>query len=290
MVSGANGRPETASRADFPVLSLREGAPLGENGPNDNPARLPGDSRDDGALRPRNALPAMEAGNPGGTMRHIAIHIKELTSSNLNSLVGSAANPLKMLRLLQSELQEAVIALQGDFSRAQRQAERLETGAAQLTARAAEWTAKARTAMDHKREDLARAALLTREQTQADAERMAGEARAMAAQAGEIGEVIAELEAKLSETRERIGAEAARSGQPSQPAAGAAATRGERIIDRISTLEKRVDFAAQKRPDPAPAAIDEEIERLAREARVGEELAAMKAAAKPAPAKKKAKR
>jgi phage shock protein A len=102
--------------------------------------------------------------------------------------------------------------------------------------------------------------------------------------------VIAELEAKLSETRERIGAEAARSGQPSQPAAGAAATRGERIIDRISTLEKRVDFAAQKRPDPAPAAIDEEIERLAREARVGEELAAMKAAAKPAPAKKKAKR
>ena len=139
-------------------------------------------------------------------MRHIAIHIKELTTSNLNTLVGSAANPVKMLRLLQSELQESVIALQGDLSRAQRQAERLETGAAQLAAKAAEWTAKAKTAMDHKREDLARAALLTREQTAADAERMAGEAHAMAAQAGEIGEVIAELEAKLAETRERIGA------------------------------------------------------------------------------------
>ena len=219
-------------------------------------------------------------------MRHIAIHIKELTGSNLNTLVGNAANPLKMLRLLQSELQESVIALQGDLSRAQRQAERLEAGAA----KAAEWTAKAKTAMDHKREDLARAALLTREQTQADAERMAGEARAMAAQAGEIGEVIAELEAKLSETRERIAAETARSGQASRSAADTAATRGERIMDRISTLEKRIDFAAEKRPDPAPAAIDEEIERLAREARVHEELAAMKAAAKPAPAKKKAKR
>src|SRR5687767_11059732 len=100
-------------------------------------------------------------------MRHIAIHIKELTGSNLNALVGAASNPVKMLRLLQSELQESVITLQGDLTRAQRQAERLETGAAQLASKAAEWTGKAKTAMDHKREDLARAALLTREQTEA---------------------------------------------------------------------------------------------------------------------------
>ncbi len=223
-------------------------------------------------------------------MRHIAIHIKELTGSNLNALVGAATHPVRMLRLLQSELQESVIALQGDLNRAQRQAERLEGGAAQLSAKAAEWTAKARTAMDHKREDLARAALLTREQTEADAAHMADEARAMAAQAGEIGEVIAELEAKLAETRERIEAETARN-SASRPAADPGATRGERIMDRISTLEKRVDFAAEKkRPGPPPAAIDEEIERLAREARVTEELAAMKAAAKPAPARRKAKR
>jgi phage shock protein A len=222
-------------------------------------------------------------------MRHIAIHIKELSSSNLNTLVGGATNPVKMLRLLQSELQEAVIALQGDLSRAQRQAERLEVGAAQLSAKAADWTAKAKTAMDHKREDLARAALLAREQMLADAERTAGEARAMAAQAGEIGEVMAELETKLSETRERIAAENARI--PAPAPSTDPATRGERIMDRISTLEKRVDFAAEKkRPGPAPAAIDEEIESLAREARVDEALAALKSAAKPAPAKKKAKR
>jgi phage shock protein A len=222
-------------------------------------------------------------------MRHIAIHIKELTGSNLNALVGAASNSVRMLRLLQSELQESVIALQGDLTRAQRQTERLENGAAQLTAKAAEWTAKAKTAMDHKREDLARAALLTREQTEADAARMAGEARAMAAQASEIGEVIAELDAKLSETRERIEAESGRSAAP-RPAPEPAATRGERIMDRISTLEKCVDFAAEKkRAGPAPVAIDEEIERLAREARVDAELAAMKTA-KPAPAKKKAKR
>jgi phage shock protein A len=223
-------------------------------------------------------------------MRHIAIHIKELTGSNLNALVGSASNPVKMLRMLQSELQEAVIALQGDLSRAQRQAERIEAGAAQLAAKAAEWTAKAKTAMDHKREDLARAALLTREQTEADAASMAAEARAMAAQAGEIGEVIAELEAKLAETRERIEAETARS-QAARPTSEPAATRGERILDRISTLEKRVDFAAEKkRPCPAPAAIDEEIERLAREAKVDAELAAMKSRGKTAPTRKKAKR
>jgi phage shock protein A len=62
-------------------------------------------------------------------------------------------------------------------------------------------------------------------------------------------------------------------------------------MDRISTLEKRVDFAAEsKRPGPAPAAVDEEIERLAREARVDAELAAMKADGKPAPTRKKARK
>ena len=41
-------------------------------------------------------------------MRHIAIHIKELTGSNLNALVGSATNPVKMLRLLQDQRFERV--------------------------------------------------------------------------------------------------------------------------------------------------------------------------------------
>src|SRR5688572_20992367 len=144
------------------------------------------------------------ARSSGGPMLHIAIQVRELATSNLNSLVRSASNPEKMLRLLQGRLQEAVIALQGDLTRAERQAERLRAEAAQLAATAAGWTDKAKTAMDHKREDLARAALLAREDAQQSADRALAEAEAQAGQARETAGVVQQLEAKLAETGERL--------------------------------------------------------------------------------------
>lgn len=226
-------------------------------------------------------------------MLHIAVQVKELVSSNLNALVETATNPVKMLRLLQRELQEFVVALQGDLSRAQRRGERLVEEAAKLDRAAVDWTAKAQVAMDHKREDLARAALLTREQCVADAERARADAEAAAGEAREIAATLAELEAKLAETDARLAEETlrAQAGTTASVANGAPANRSERFRDRVATLEKRVDFAAGRRPDPAPVSVDAEIEQLARNAKVSEELAAMKAAAKPAAAgKPKAKR
>ena len=220
-------------------------------------------------------------------MLHIAIQVRELATSNLNSLVLAASNPEKMLRLLQGRLQEALIALQGDLTRAERQAERRRTETAQLAATAASWTDKARTAMDHKREDLARAALLAREDVQNSADDALTDAEVLAAQARETAEVMEQLEAKLAETGERLREEELHRQSKTQPAGTArGATRAERILDGIASLEKRVDFATGSRAQPAPASVDAEIETLVREAKVRDELAAMKAAAKPAAPRK----
>jgi phage shock protein A len=64
------------------------------------------------------------------------------------------------------------------------------------------------------------------------------------------------------------------------------------MLERVTTLEKRVEFAAGRRAAPAPASVEAEIEQLQRESKVRDELAAMKAAAGTAkPARKpKAKR
>jgi phage shock protein A len=220
-------------------------------------------------------------------MLHIAIQVRELASSNLNSLVSAASQPEKMLRLLQSRLQESIIALQGDLTRTQRQSERHRAESAALAATAAGWTDKARVAMDHKREDLARAALLAREDTQNAADRALADAEALAEQARDLETVLGELDAKLAETRERLADEALRRhGEPRSASGSSAATRGERIMDGIEALEKRIDFATDGRAQPAPASVDAEIAAMVREAKVRDELAAMKAAAKPAPAKK----
>ena len=279
MVSGANAADRIGgSRADFPVCW--EGAPLGEIAGKGKVRALPGG----------NALPAMRTGDhTGGISVRIAIQIRELVSSNLNTLVEAAANPVKMLRLMQRELQECIVALQGDFTRAERRRERRAGEALAHDRAALDWTDKAQVAMNHKREDLARAALLAREQTAADADQARAEAQAADDEAREIAQAIGELEAKLAETDARLADEAARAG--TKPAAADAASRSERMLDRVATLERRVDFAAGRRAEPAPASVDAEIAQLQRDARVAEELAAMKAAAgtTKAPRKPKAK-
>jgi phage shock protein A len=218
----------------------------------------------------------------------IAVQIRELVSSNLNTLVEAAANPAKMLRLMQRELQDCIVALQGDFTRAERRRERRAEEAVARDRAALDWTEKAQVAMSHRREDLARAALLAREQTAADADRARAEAQAAADEARAIAQAIAELEAKLAETDARLAEELARAG--AKPAADTT-TRSERMLDRVATLERRVDFAAGRRGGPDPASIEAEIAQLQREARVADELAAMKAAvgAAKAPRKPKAK-
>lgn len=219
----------------------------------------------------------------GSGMLHIAIQVKELVSSNLNAIVETAGNPVKMLRLLQQELQEFVIALQGDLTKARRRAERLGDEAAKLDRTAAGWSEKAQVAISHKREDLARAALLTREQAFADAEQARDAAKSAAAEADEIGQAMTELKAKLAETNARLVEEIARPKADSTGGSASCATRAERFADRVTTLEKRVGFVAGGRAKAAPVAVDAEIEQLRREARVNEELAAMKAAAKSPP-------
>jgi len=220
----------------------------------------------------------------GDIVKQIAIQVKELVATNLNALVQTAVNPAKMLRLLQAELEEAVIALQGDRAKALRHQARLEQDAARLEQSAGEWTGKAKLAMDHQREDLARAALMAREVAQDDAGKTREAAVARAAEVRELAEAMVQLEAKLAQTSERLRAELA------NPAAAAAEqgadSRSERMLDRAEQLEQRIAFAQDRPSAPSQQAIDAEIEQLAREARIEQELLAIKAATQPGPGKK----
>lgn len=215
----------------------------------------------------------------------IAIRVRELVSSNVDNLVSKAGEPRKMLRLLQSEIEETLIALHGDAAKARRQRERSEESAARLAAAAEEWTGKAKIAMDHGREDLARAALLTREAERAKAAEAAAATHALAAQIEEAAGVIADLEAKRTAIAARI-ADLGKAEAAARPTA-AADTHVDQRIDRIEALERRAGFADGAGEVPSPASLDDEIAGLQQASAIEAELAALKAAA-PAPAKKAA--
>jgi phage shock protein A len=161
----------------------------------------------------------------------------------------------------------------------------LRVSADRLEAGAEEWTARAKIAIDHRREDLARSALLAREGERAKAAAEADAANALDTQLAEAETVIADLEAKHSALAQRI----ADLAQPATPApAPSVGMRGhDHRIDRIDALERRAGFAETPAPETAdPVSVEQEIAGLQQSSAIEAELAALKASA--APAKKAA--
>lgn len=212
-------------------------------------------------------------------MFEIAVRVKELTSSNLNSLVSSATSPAKMLRLLQLELEEAIISLTGDQTRATRRARDAADQAKAQDKAAADWQDKAKLALAGGRDDLARAALGEKDNAKVAAADLRAAAKDAEAEQAALAEAITGLETKLAETRDRLRAELSKQAAPAQPPRPAAKvnTRVDAMQDRIATLEKRIDFAeAGSSASAKSASLDQELAAMQREAQLDDELAALK--------------
>lgn len=212
----------------------------------------------------------------------IAVRVRELVSSNVDTLVSKAGDQRKMLRLLQSEIEETLITLHGDATKARREQGRLSDAAARIAEGAESWTDKAKVALDHGREDLARAALLTREAERAKAADASRDAAGLETQIAEVTEVIADLEAKRTAITARI-ADLAKAEQVAAKAAAPAADSAlDKRIDRIDALERRADFVDVPADAPSSASIEEEIAALQQASAIEAELAALKAGSTPA--------
>ena len=228
-------------------------------------------------------------------MFRIAVQVRELISSNVTSALDSASDPAKMLGRLQREIEEALIGLTGERTRARRQAERLEAELLQAGARELDWGDKARIAMDAGREDLARQALLAREDCRAGIARVEQDIERLASEIGEMDSAMQQLEAKRDDVRKRLADQLAAEGNASgNVTKGGFAQRTERRMDHIADLEKRTEFATEDSlASRGNAAVEREIEEMRRARSVDAELAAMRgSAAKPANGKggKKAKK
>ena len=228
-------------------------------------------------------------------MFRIAIQVRELISSNVTSAIDGASNPAKMLARLQREIEEALIGLHGELSKARRQKDRLENELTQAELREADWSDKARIAMDNGREDLARQALLAREDCRGGIERVKQDIERLAADIADMEAAERELEAKREDVRQRYHDQRAADGDASGKAGESGyAKRTERRMDHIETLEKRTAYATEDSSEcRGNASVEREIEEMRRDRKIEEELAAMRDGSKPsgkAPAKKVGKR
>lgn len=223
-------------------------------------------------------------------MFRVAIQVRELISSNVTSALDGASNPAKLLARLQREIEEALIGLAGEATKARRQHERLKAELVKTHARVDDWSDKARIAMDNGREDLARQALLAREDCRTGIDKLQQDIATLESEMTEMQEAELQLEAKRDDVRQRLADQLAADGNASGSTGQRGfASRTERRMDHIADLEKRTDFATQGSAAACSnAAVDREIEAMRRERQVEDELAAMREGAAPKkPAAKK---
>lgn len=226
-------------------------------------------------------------------MFRIAIQVKELISSNVTSALEGVSDPAKMLGRLRLEIEEALIALTGELTKAKRQKDQLEAELTQAELRAADWSDKAGIAMDNGREDLARQALIAREDCNAGIERLREELERLGSDIAGMESAMRELETKREDVRQQHADQLAADGAGSSVTAGSFAKRTDKRMDDIADLEQRTAFATEDATaGRGNSTVDREIEEMRRERKIADELDAMrgKDGAAKAPAKKRASR
>ena len=208
-------------------------------------------------------------------MFDLALRAKGLASSNLNSLIALASNPAKMLKLLMAELEEAVIALARNAATLDRSAGKCTQDAEQLDAAAQTWEDKARLAMSHGREDLARGALAERNAAHDAAEAQRAAAATAHAVAADLRTSVTELEVKHGEARARL-LKVLSEARTATAVTGASKSRERTstLRERFASLEKQIDYTASHAT--APASLDQELAALANDAALEADLAALR--------------
>ena len=212
-------------------------------------------------------------------MFRIAIEVRDLISSNVSSALDRASEPAKLLLRLQREIEEALVGLTGDMSKARRHNMRLSTRLEDTRGQIDEWQDKAKSAMNKGREDLARQALIAREDTRLAASKIEEEIAAVEASLIDMQEVEIQLEAKRDDVRMRLADQLA--ADRLAPVASRSDS-GDRTVDRrlgqIEALEKRTGYALNGSQAAArKAAVNRELDDMRRESAVDSELDALRA-------------
>lgn len=229
-------------------------------------------------------------------MLRIAVQVSQLISSNVPSTVDSTSNPMKVLRRFQREVEQAIISLEGERTLTEQRKVRLERKFTQQSLRAEEWTDKAKIAMDHDREDLARQALVAREDCRNQVTSLESEIAEAKSDLEEIENALVELEAKREEVAAKAKQQSAAEQDRAPTCADTSVSKADRYRSRIAQMEKRTDFATEDSSTQREhAAVDKEIDEMRRASVIDAEIASMKdqtgektAGSKKAPARKPA--
>ncbi len=209
--------------------------------------------------------------------------ISRVIRANLNSLVGQAEDPEKILEQTVLDMQEDLIQLRQAVAQAIATQKRTERQCSQAQSTAEEWYQRAQLALQKGDDHLAREALTRRKSYQETADSMKGQLEQQSAVVTKLKQNMLTLESKISEakTKKDLYIARARSAKASQQlndmlgrvGTGSAMSAFERMEEKVLQLEAQSEAIAELGADD----LEKRFAHLESGDSVDDELAAMKA-------------
>src|SRR4051812_26374617 len=206
---------------------------------------------------------------------------RDIFAANMTELLDRAEDPARMIRMIILEMEETLVEVRATAARSIADIKEMRRAVTRLEEIQSNWTAKAELALSKDREDLAKAALVERQNACEMADGLCEEVVQLEQVLRSYEADIAKLQAKLREARARQNAIAARFESAVTRAKAREIMNGSRTQDAFSKfdlLERRADFAEGRAEALGIGSLEDEIHELRAMESVDRELEAMKAA------------
>ncbi|WP_310533519.1 phage shock protein PspA [Novosphingobium sp.] len=223
----------------------------------------------------------------GASFMGIFSRTRDIIAANFSDLLDKADDPEKMIRMIIFEMEETLVEVRASAARTIADQKEMHRHTVKLDKLQADWGEKAQLALSKDREDLARAALVEKKKASDMAEQLKEEIKVLDDALRAYEADIDKLQTRLREARSKQGAIVARLESAENRVKLRTLLASERVDEamaRFDQLERRVDYA-EGRADALSLAdgrgkptLADEINALAGQDKVDEELEAMKAA------------
>ena len=206
---------------------------------------------------------------------------RDIFAANMTELLDRAEDPARMIRMIILEMEDTLVEVRATAARSIADIKEMRRAAIRLDDLHSDWTAKAELALEKGRDDLAKAALVEKQNAAQMAEGLRDELGQMEQVLRGYEADIAKLQGKLREARARQNAIAARFESALARAKAREIMHGSRTLDafaKFELLERRADFAEGRCEALGITSLEDEIDQLKASQAIDAELEAMKSA------------
>lgn len=213
--------------------------------------------------------------------------MSDIVQANINAILDKAEDPQKVIRLIVQEMEETLVELRSVAARSLADKKQLSRKLDKLESKANDWHAKAELAIEKGREDLARAALAEKHQTETQITELNSELEQVEEAIAKLQDDTGRLQEKLAEARGKQKSLVMRQQSASVRLKAKtqdhvvkiddAIARFEQYEGRIDDLESQIEaYDLVKRGN----SLDDQFKQLENDEKIEAELTALKSAKK----------